>query len=264
MAEEELEVAEGTVEEPKVDLESEKRARLSGWTPKEEFRGDPERWVDASEWNERTDKIMPILKNTNRKLEEKLGATEKRLLELEKTLKSVAAASEKISEREYNRALETIRQEQARAIADGDSEAWSRLETQKDKLQRPEKITVPEPKAQDATGEFKARNSEWYGKVPEMTGYAHYMCDQYAAQGLSFEEQLSNVERDVREKFKDFFGNTRRSTQSVSDPTDRAAKPPAKRSYASLPKEAKEVCDSLVASIQGYTREQYVKDYDWD
>lgn len=31
----------------------ETKAREMGWTPKEEFKGDPDKWVDAKDWVER-------------------------------------------------------------------------------------------------------------------------------------------------------------------------------------------------------------------
>ena len=77
-------------------MEAEERARQSGWTPLEGFKGDPDKWVDADAWNERTDSVMPILKATNLRLEEalettknELGATKQELLNLKKTMQLI-------------------------------------------------------------------------------------------------------------------------------------------------------------------------------
>lgn len=52
--------------EQQVDVEV--QARELGWTPKEEFRGDPEKWTDASTFVERGQHVLPILKKNNEKL----------------------------------------------------------------------------------------------------------------------------------------------------------------------------------------------------
>jgi len=245
--------------------ESEDRARLSGWTPAEEFKGDPDRWVDAETWNKRADELMPILKATNKKLEEKLtqyeseiGATKKELEDLRKTTKRMADVGSKISQREYDRALETIRKEQSRAVAEGDADAFERLEKQKDSLEKPEPIEINTP---DPRNDFISRNP-WYGQdgKEEMTGYAYIMAEKYAKQGLAPEEQLTRVEADVKQKFPEEFGNKRRQTAAV-DGDDKPPQKPSKKGYSSLPAEAKAMCDKLCASIEGYTKEQYVKDY---
>lgn len=43
-------------------------AKALGWVPKEEFRGNPEKWVDADSFVERGKSIMPILRKNNEKL----------------------------------------------------------------------------------------------------------------------------------------------------------------------------------------------------
>lgn len=43
-------------------------ARNLGWAPKEEWRGDPERWVDANTFVQRGHEMMPLLKANNKRL----------------------------------------------------------------------------------------------------------------------------------------------------------------------------------------------------
>ncbi len=53
------------------DIES--RARSQGWVPQEEFHGDAARWVSAEEFVERGERILPIVKSQNRKLESEVA-----------------------------------------------------------------------------------------------------------------------------------------------------------------------------------------------
>ncbi len=47
----------------------EQEARQLGWVPQEEFRGNPDRWIDAESYLERGKTIMPILKENNRHMQ---------------------------------------------------------------------------------------------------------------------------------------------------------------------------------------------------
>ena len=47
----------------------EQEARTLGWVPAEEFKGDPNRWVDAETFVERGHTVMPILRKNNERLE---------------------------------------------------------------------------------------------------------------------------------------------------------------------------------------------------
>ena len=46
----------------------EQEARTLGWVPAEEFKGDPNRWVDAETFVERGHTVMPILRKNNERL----------------------------------------------------------------------------------------------------------------------------------------------------------------------------------------------------
>lgn len=57
--------AGGTSPDPQV----ESRARDMGWIPKEEFRGDQSKWIDATAFVERADSLLPIVRAENRRLQ---------------------------------------------------------------------------------------------------------------------------------------------------------------------------------------------------
>lgn len=72
----------------------EAKARGMGWTPKDQWRGNPDNWFDANEYVKRGEQIMPILQANNRKSEAKLAAQE---VELQKTKNALQAAQESIA-----------------------------------------------------------------------------------------------------------------------------------------------------------------------
>lgn len=244
------------------------RAKMTGWTPKEQFRGDPEKWVPAEEWNRRTDEIMPILKSTNQKLESELTSTKTELQNLKKVVKQMADVNNKVGEREYQRALETIRKEQKAAVENGDGDKWEELEKQKDTLEKPQGVNIPDADTTQSTDAQK-KQQEWMDKNdwctpenPELYGYAQYIGNTLVARdGEPKLEHLDEIEKQVKEKFPDKFSNKRRETPSVDTGDTPPEKAGSKKNYNALPKEAKEQCDKLVDEIPGYTREQYVKDY---
>lgn len=52
-----------------MSTETDTKARDIGWRPQEEFRGDPEKWVDSEEYLRRGEEILPLVKATNKRLE---------------------------------------------------------------------------------------------------------------------------------------------------------------------------------------------------
>jgi hypothetical protein len=93
------------------DFEAE--ARSHGWTPQEEFKGDPARWVDAETFIKRADEVMPLLKKQN--------AHQKRELEeMKRTIKRLSAAEQ----RAYENARADIAAEMEAAVEAGDLTAF--------------------------------------------------------------------------------------------------------------------------------------------
>ena len=228
----------------------EERATQSGWVPLEDFKGDPERWTDAEKWNERTDNLMPILKATNQKLEQKVTDSEKRVAELELTMAKIIKTTETVSQREYNRAMENIKDQQKEAINSADGETWAELEETKKKVEqsRPAPIVVG-ASPQDAIKDFEARNKEWYGKDEDLTDFAEVMSNRLQRQGVTdVATQLKKVEEAVKEKYPEKFGNKRREETTVDNSINPPPKKGKKFTYSTLPKEAQQACDASIDS----------------
>lgn len=258
-----------------VDDGSEDKARFSGWTPKEEFKGDPERWVDAGEWNDRADHIMPILKTNNKKLESaavesklRIEALERAAAESKKMTEGMLRVQAKVSEDAYNRAVADIRAKQKVAAQNEEWEKYDSLGEAQDELERPEVITVPADDApvdnsKEAFDSFRNGNT-WYAKegCEKMTGYAHFLAEKYQVEGITDPaQQLNKVSEEVKKEFPDYFSNPRRNASSVDG--DGGTPPPKKGSdgFDKLPGEAKKQYEALKKTMPKYTKKEFLEAY---
>ena len=73
--------------------EVETRARALGWTDKDSFRGDPNKWIPADEFVRRGEEVMPILRQNNKALERKLA---EQASEMRRLQELIAAGQESI------------------------------------------------------------------------------------------------------------------------------------------------------------------------
>lgn len=72
----------------------EQRAREMGWAPKEQWRGNPDNWIDASTFVQRGEQVMPILQANLRKRDVQVTTLQQQIQERDRRL---AAAEEAIS-----------------------------------------------------------------------------------------------------------------------------------------------------------------------
>ena len=62
------------------DYEAE--AKEMGWVPQDQYHDDPTKWVDAKDFVERGEHILPILRANNKKIKKELSEREAQLKEL--------------------------------------------------------------------------------------------------------------------------------------------------------------------------------------
>jgi len=249
--------AGGSDDAPKSD---EERALALGWTPKERFKGDPERWVDAATFVKRGEELMPILQANNRRMEKALETERKERARLEKTLKDFSDHHSKTAQREYERAQRDIQARLDAATSIGDIQGV-RDATQEIVDLAAEARTAPQaPPA--ASPEFEAWQADnpWFGKDKPLTAATVEIANEVAAEGYTGKAQIKEVDRRVRETFPSKFTNPNRERAAAVEGATSAARKTGK-SYSDLPADAKAACDEFVKRVPGFTRESYVKDY---
>ena len=176
------------------------RASASGWVPKEDYTGDPAKWVDAAEFIRRGE------------LFDKIEHQNKQVKELRKALDALKEHHSHVKETEYRRALAALRSEKKQALADGDVDTFFSLEekedlmkAERDALQTDPALTPSTEPAEDHPDfvSWKQRNT-WYEKDADLRAFA----DGYgpSLRGTGTPEQiLAKVAAKVREVFPDKF-----------------------------------------------------------
>ena len=235
------------------------RAKMMGHIPKEEFRGDPSKWVDAKKYVERADNLMPILKSQLGKYEGEIANLKATVESQKKTTEKLLKMGETVQQRAYEQAKRELTKEQAQAVADGDVTKWQQLEDQKEGLPKPEPVVMEE--VNPVFNQWHTGN-EWYLKDEDMTDFANLHAQKLTKQGLSYDQVLQKVESKIKETFPQRFENPERSKPSVVDGgATREIVAKKGNSYNDLPADAKEMCNQNVTQGLFKSKEDWVKSY---
>lgn len=267
MVEEAIEIVQETgaetqvIEGGPVVTEVEEKARSQGWVPLEEFRGDPNQWRDAKTFVERGEIIIPIMKERNEKLERKLH-------DMEGSVKELVEFSKKAEERAYQRARNDLEVKRLMAVENADTEAFREAERELDSLQKQKEAAAPargfeEPPEMKA---FRQTNGSWYDVDPDMTAEADALGIAYAKQGLPYGKILEKVQDRIKALHPAKFANARREQASAVEFSNDTGLPrkSSTKDYAHLPADAKAQCDKFIRDIRGFTKDDYVNNYEWE
>lgn len=233
-------------------------AKRHGWTPKEEFRGDPARWVDAETFVKRADEVMPFLKK-------KTEAQDREIADLKRTIKQAAKHYEAVEERAVKRAMAELEAKHTDAAESGDVVGAKRA---MDEIRALEKEVSAPALKEDAPDPDKARKelndwvgeNDWYVLDDKKRAYADLQADLMGkaidwdgGQKAWLEELGKRVERRFAEK----------KPSPVSGGGNRSAPGGGGKSYADLPAAAKAACDRFVKNGIVKDREAYIASYDF-
>ena len=266
----ETEIPEGDPPEKPDTSEIEREAALMGHVPRDQFRGNPDDWIDAETFVRRGREVMPILRKNNERLLNKVVDLENQLVGDRKTFEEFRKFQEDAINRQKSEALEQLRAARREAISTGDGDAFDRADEQ---IRQVESYQVPDavksrPVEQPPNPVFAEwlDHNEWFNKDAALRTVADSLVEVIKAEGvhsIGGPEFLEEVTRRVRAIAPAKFQNpARMAAAAVDAPAPRTRKPGGK-SYDDLPAEAKQICDKFVSSIPGYTREAYVRDYQW-
>jgi len=213
-----------------------------GWRPKEDWKGDPDKWKPAHEY-------MRATVDVNRKLGNRLKGVEDQLAR-------VARTSVSITEREVAKERERLMQEREEAFDAGDRDAFQKAERELAKV-----ATVAPPTVPDETHSFIERNANWFQKDQEATAWAINRTNELAATGLGHARQLAIVEREAKTMFPEFFEAEKPKPKAapLNNPGTRVAAT-SRKGFASLPADAQKAALDFEAK-RGINREEYAKIY---
>lgn len=226
-------------------------AKEMGWAPKDDWKGDPDKHVDATTFI----KTGPeILKTTLRKQDETAAETNAKLKEMRESMDEFAAFNRDVEKKSYDRARADLKAEQRQAVQDGDEDAYDAAEARIDELDKGKPAEKPEKdeKAEfDAVGEadlkeFMADNS-WYGADGDIkaTAYAESIAAVVGQkyQGKAFYEKIAD---EVKKEFPEKFSNPNRKRKSNVEGGGEEARKGGDETYANLPADAKKQCAKFI------------------
>lgn len=247
------------------------KARMMGWIPPEEFKGDPSKHISAEEFVERGENLMPILKANNKKLIEELKQYKAEIDSQKTTMDKILKMQEKVAETAYNKAIDDIRIEQELAVESGNVKKWKELEAKKEKIEKPiiEKNTNVNPIKVDPEAQELLTANKYILMDQNIRNVAMQIELDIAKENpgiagtkqhyqMVFEE-LHNI---YPEKKIHGVGGQKSTPQTMLDGGSIRSVPAqsAKQGFNQLPKDAKEA--ALKYEAQGLmTKEQYAKEY---
>lgn len=215
-----------------------------GWSPKDKWKGDPEKWKPADEFMRRTVDV-------NRSLADRLKG-------MEGQIETMARTSATITERAVLAERERVLAERHEAIEMGDHKAVDAADKKLETLN----VTIAPPKAPEVA-KFEERNASWFQKDPDATRWAINRAGQLAESGIgSAARQLDIVEREAKQLFPEFFQKEEPASKGadLTRPGARGGAPRGGKTFADLPKSAQAV--ALDYEKRGiFKRDDYVKTY---
>lgn len=184
------------------------QAMSQGWVPKDEYKGDPEKWVDAGEFIRRGELFT------------KIEHQNKRIKDMERALHEITRHHSQVKEVEYQRALATLRAQKKTALEEGDADAVIAAEEAIDAVKEHQRAAQYEPQVEQSGEahpefvEWKTKNA-WYENDPDLNAWANGLAPRYVSQGLSPSQVLQKLAEEVKVKFPNKFQNPRQNRPSA-------------------------------------------------
>ncbi len=260
-------------------VDVEKEAKQMGWVPKEDFRGDQERWVDAQTFYDRGQQVLPIIKKDRERLSAEVQAVRGELTTTQQLLSGALDSltefkkyHDETAKREYERALSKLKSDKKAALKEGDTDAVVEIDdaiaTLREESAAP---AAPQPEKPPTKIDYTQTpwfqdwyrdNSVWYGKDAERTDYAHMVTPGIRQQhpNLTGKEFLDKVTTEVEKRFT---APRRNGADRVEGSRGGATQSGRNgKSYDDLPAEAKVACDKFAGKLVG-TGKAYKTEKEW-
>lgn len=267
--------SEGSKPSPRANR-VEAEARSQGWRPKEEFTGDPDKWVDASTFVDRGNSFKSNLVNKVAALEKQIEAFKGTAAQFAKHHKDTMEKKDK----ELAAAIRQLKIQKSEAAADGDHQAAVEYEDRIDTLnqERAEAKRLEEEALAQAQAAAKAAEApqvdpilqawiedgnEWFDNDPKLRRYAMGVAGQLREDGtkLTGRPFLDRILLEVKADFPEKFTNPNRGKAAAVD-TGAAGKSKTGRTAADLPEEDRTLMKRFVK--EGLlTEKQFLADYKW-
>ena len=282
----------GEADAPSYSPEIINEARRTGWKPKEEFRGNPDKWTPPDAWVERAETVLPIATAAQKKLAKQVEDLQAKLdaqaQDFSARLQRQQAMEVENLKRQRQAIIRDYESAKVAAAREGDADKVARLETAKQEalaetLEREHEITKePEkPKTEPKKPELPENVQAWVDRNPwflqdQVLHQAAAAHDQYLKRtkpGLTVDQHLAAVEQHVKKMYPDAFGASADDAEVEDEPAPRrsavasggraAGSAPATQSALArkLPAEARQAGQRFVQDGLYKNLDEYAKVY---
>ncbi len=274
---------ETEAEAPPSDTEA--RARRMGWKPKGEYDNRGE-FMSAEDYLKKAEEDLPVLRARLRKMDDNYTKVLGELTDTKKTFEDFRQFMTNAEKRAYEKARRELIERRDAAVAHADTEVFHTTEKEIQALDQSAQVLTesrPPPQQQRTNGQDQqasqmdpiamkwVEDNPWFINDPQLNRAAKFLDTDLLQQapGLATEERLATVKAEVARMYPDKFRNPLRSAApAVAPPSGESGTPSRSRSatgrgYDDLPPEAKKACDKFMKTVKGFTRDEYLKNYDW-
>lgn len=242
----------------------EERATRMGWSPKDQFKGDPARWVDAATYVKNGEESLPILRERMRKLETSVA-------EKDKALTDFRVYHEKTEERAYARAKKELEAQIKAAAKGGDEEGAAAAAEELAKVEADHATAKAAPKPDPEWDSWISEN-RWCEDDAELKEEATVEAFRLRQRMASKQEPLlegraflDKVKGNLKARFPAKFGGNPRRQQgsSVENPGGGGGGESrgGKKGWDQLPPDAKAAGDSFIKQKLFKDKAAYAADY---
>jgi len=254
---------EGKGNEPKQLTSAETKASKNGWRPEADWKGDPDDWVPAKEFNFRGELMGRIAEQSSI-----LNNFKNQIVERDNVIKDMSDLQGKISEREYKKALKSLQEQKAEAIDSGEGETVVQLDDEIDDLKgrRLQPAKPGRPKKDDTPAEvvdwLQQTKNKWYVNDPFLKSVADgiakgiIQANPNITPGLMLSQMDDKMRKELPHRFVD-----NPAVVNDLDPNDvtQGGKPPGqrKRTFRDLDEVQQDICKRF-EKLGVMTRKEYI------
>jgi hypothetical protein len=262
-----------------MDTEIIEEATKGGWCPQEEWKGDPDKWVDAKTFVERGEKFAGQMKQQRDELHNEVESLKSEISKQQESFAEFQKFTEEARKREiaqlekdHQSQLKSLKEQKKEALKDGDADRVIELDDEIDDLKDVHKKSMEEKaseskedkstdKPDDRIFQEWVKENEWYTNNVKLRSFANGYGGEIEGKYVG-KEFLDKILEKVKSEFPEEFENKNRDRSDVEGGSGGNHK--KGKTYDDLPQEAKQACDKFVKTIPGFTVEKYLKDYEWE
>lgn len=232
----------------------EQEAISQGWVPKDDFEGDPDRYIDAPEFVRRGE------------LFGKIEQQSKTLKQQAKAIEALALHNSKVEKAAYTRARQELLAEKKTALAEGDVDKVVEIDERLDFVKEQQKTidatrvkAIEEEVIHPEMQQWQQKNT-WYGTTRAMTLWADERGIELSHSGKTPKQVLDQIEQEVKKEFPSKFTNPNREKVGAVEGGSTRVTASGKQSDVNLTDDERSIMNTILRVTPGLSKEKYLAD----